>query len=82
MKPKHECVEKWSNEQASDPPKHYSEHNNEKDCKENDGEWLEYHNYLEILDYNENECDEKNKNDAMMKGKKASILPSIMNGVH
>jgi len=43
VKPKHECVEKWSSGNA----KHYSRHNNEKDCKANGGEWLEFHNFLE-----------------------------------
>lgn len=41
--PRHECVEKWKNGQV----KHYSEYNNEKDCVNGKGEWLEFHNYLE-----------------------------------
>lgn len=37
-KPKHECVEKWSNGK----PKHYSLHNNEKDCTANGEDFFSF----------------------------------------
>lgn len=69
VKSKHECVEKWKNEKATDPPRHYSEHNNEKSCEDNGGKWTEFHNYLEILPYNESDCRARNNSHSRMKDK-------------
>ena len=50
-----ECVEKWTDTKE---PRHFSKHNNETACTSNDGEWLEFHNFLEIASTvtNEKEC--------------------------
>jgi len=44
VKSKFECVEKWPN---TNQYKHYSQHNNKIDCEAANGEWLEFHNFLE-----------------------------------
>jgi len=43
-KTKWECVENFKNTQT---PRHWSHHNNQKDCKAAGGEWLEFTNFLE-----------------------------------
>jgi len=75
VRPRHECVHNWKNAQADDPPKHYAEENNEEKCKENGGEWKEFNNFLEILDFDKATCDQKNANDERMKGKLTWALP-------
>lgn len=65
VKSKWECVEKWSNGKV----KHYSEHNNEKDCIAGNGVWTEFHNFLEILDFPEAECKQRNASSATFVGK-------------
>ena len=40
-----ECVEKWQG--SNTRYRHYSKHNNRGDCEAEDGQWLEFSNYLE-----------------------------------
>jgi hypothetical protein len=48
-------MEKYANE---DRYKHASEHNNEANCVDDGGKWVNFHNYLEIKeDLNEEECE-------------------------
>ena len=55
-----ECVEKFKNSQEA---KHYSKHNNKVACEAANGEWLEFHNFLErAVAGNENTCLAKNTN--------------------
>jgi len=55
VRSKWECVEKWEDGSA----KHFSKHNNKDDCeaKKNNGEWLEFHNYLEKANEFKSESD-------------------------
>ncbi|XP_045164197.2 protein DD3-3-like isoform X2 [Mercenaria mercenaria] len=43
IQPYHRCVESWS----KGNPKHWSRWNNEKQCTDNGGQWILFHNYLE-----------------------------------
>ncbi|PIK57203.1 hypothetical protein BSL78_05902 [Apostichopus japonicus] len=45
---KYECVEYFDN--AGNPPRAYSRWNNQADCEENDGDWMEFYNFLEKAD--------------------------------
>ena len=62
-----ECVENFD---GSTTPKHYSKYNNAASCAAAGGEWLEFHNYLEIdtTATTEQSCTAKN-NAAMIEAK-------------
>jgi len=53
VKPKGECVEQWPGTKID---RHYSGAETPENCKKIKGEWIEFHNYLEIADLNEAEC--------------------------
>lgn len=50
-----ECIEKYSGGEA----KHWSKYNNQKECVDNGGSWLEFDNYLETAPYDEKTCNSK-----------------------
>ena len=52
-----ECLEKYGNE---DRYKHASRYNNADECVANNGLWVNFHNYLEISDQTEEECNGDN----------------------
>ncbi|XP_070559547.1 protein DD3-3-like [Ptychodera flava] len=45
VKKKYECIEYYNNGRTQ--VKHWSRWNNQQDCEDNDGDWLEFINYLE-----------------------------------
>lgn len=53
VKPRGECVEKWPN---SNEHRHYSSADTSEKCKELNGEWVDFHNYLEIANIPEADC--------------------------
>ena len=62
-----ECVEEWKD--TKDELKHYSRHNNKKDCEAHKGVWTLFHNYLEMLDFDKAQCEDKNATSAQYQGK-------------
>lgn len=53
VKPKGECVEHWPNTQTD---RHYSGAETPQHCTDLGGEWVDFHNFLEISDLTEAEC--------------------------
>ena len=42
--------------EKSNPWRHASKYNNKKDCEQNNGKWVMFHNYLEETDLGKDEC--------------------------
>jgi len=59
VKSKMECVENWP---GTNTPRHYSSFNNKEECETmgNGGQWLEFHQYTDILEgLNKAQCEAK-----------------------